>query len=116
MSVPTNIPAGLKRRVKRGDSWEGLTVTYTKTGLNFALATVRSQLRSDSEGPLVVPVPVTVTSALVGSLACGLSLSAAATAALPDGIYYGDVELTHPTLGVKTAVTYELTVEGDFTQ
>lgn len=114
MSVPAN--PTLTSEVTRGDVWAGLTVTFNKTGFDFTGTTVASHLRSDSEAGLAVAVPVTIVSAAVGSLVCGLSLSAAATAALPEGDLYGDVQITHALLGPLTPFTYRLTVKGDFTR
>lgn len=114
MGLPSTIH--VTRTVKRGDSWAGITFTVNKTGFNFAGATVRCQLRTDTEaGVLVAPVP-TLNTATVGTLTGSVSLAAAATAELPVGQVYGDLELVHDGLGTVTFLTFLLVVDPDLTQ
>ncbi len=106
----------LTRTVTRGDTWPGITFTVTKTGFNFAGATARCQLRSDTDAGVLAAPTVSLNTGTVGTLTGALSLSAAATAELPPGAVYGDVEITHGGLGTQTVFTFQLNVDPDVTQ
>lgn len=114
MGKPTTIH--VTRTVKRGDVWAGITFTVTKTGFNFAGSAVRCQLRSDTEAGVLATPAVTLNTATVGTLTGSVSLAAAATAELPVGPVYGDLELTHAGLGPVTCLTFQLDVDPDVTQ
>lgn len=115
MSAPTVQHA---ETVKRGDTWDGLTVTVNLVGFDFAGATARAQLRGDTEdGLLHTFAPLTLNAGTVGQMQItGIGLSAAESAALPTGTAYGDVEFTHPQLGTRTVFTWSLAIAGDITQ
>ena len=108
MSTPVNLT--LSRSVRRGDTWPGVLVVWAKAGLDFTGATVACTLKADPSGSVIHTFTLTPNVATVGECRVQPSLTAAASAGLPAALLYGDVILTHPSLGTLTAVTFALTV------
>lgn len=108
MSAPANI--AVARVLRQRDTWPGLTVTWERAAFDFTGATVTCELRAAPGGTALHTFTLTPDVSVVGECIVTAALTSAESALLPAAVLYGDLILSHASLGTYTAVTFQLTV------